>query len=105
MLGKFRTKTEGWCLECAGSPCVCLLTYLKLRIKILKGGGKKRRSRSQLTTGGRGGEASIMGKMMRIRWVLDTSIKPLRLMPSTGAWGNSNTNTTRVLELPPDWGE
>ena len=37
MLGKFRTKTEGWCLECAGSPCVCLLTYLKLRIKILKG--------------------------------------------------------------------
>ena len=37
MLEEFIREAENWCLECAGVPCVCILTYLELKIKTLKG--------------------------------------------------------------------
>ena len=59
----------------------------------------KRRNRSKQNAGGREGEA-VKGMIQ----MLGTSIMILRLLPSRMAGDNSNTNTIRVLELPPGLG-
>ena len=37
MIEDFMREENTWCLDCARQPCVCILTYLDLKIETLKG--------------------------------------------------------------------